>query len=84
VLAETFSDIEPAAGTCYKASNWIACGQTQGFQRHRIDYYRQQGRPKKLWLKTLNRNARRILTALDLPPAYRQALNAHTPERDLP
>lgn len=84
VLAETFSDIEPSAGTSYKVSNWIACGQTQGYQRHRIDYYRQQGRPKKLWLKTLNRNARRILTALDLPPAYRQALNAHTPERDLP
>lgn len=84
LLAETFSDIEASEGTCYKASNWIACGQTQGFGRHRIDYYRQHGRPKKLWLKTLNRNTRRLLTALDLPPAYRQALNSHTPERDLP
>ena len=35
-------------------------------------------------MKTLNRNTRRLLTALDLPPAYRQALNSHTPERDLP
>lgn len=84
LLAETFSDIEASAGTCYKASNWIACGQTQGFGRHRIDYYRQHDRPKKLWLKTLNRNTRRLLTALDLPPAYRPALHAHTPERDLP
>ena len=84
VLAETFSDIEPCAGTCYKASHWMACGLTKGFQRHRIDYYRKHGRPKKLWLKTLNRNARRILTALDLPPAYRQALHTDTPERDLP
>jgi hypothetical protein len=84
LLAETFSDIEAYEGTCYKASNWIACGQTQGFGRHRIDYYRQHGRPKKLWLKTLNRNTRRLLTARDLPPAYRQARHTDTPERDLP
>lgn len=60
LLAETFSHIEQYEGTCYRASNWIACGQTQGFQRHRIDYYRKHGRPKKLWLKTLNRNTRRM------------------------
>jgi hypothetical protein len=84
LLAETFSDIEQYEGTCYKVSNWIACGQTKGFERHRIDYYRQHDRPKKLWLKTLNRNTQRILTAMDLPPTYRPALNTDTPERDLP
>ena len=84
LLAETFSDIEQYEGTCYKVSNWIACGQTKGFERHRIDYYRKHGRPKKLWLKTLNRNTQRILTAMDLPPTYRKALNTDTPERDLP
>ena len=84
LLAETFSDIEQYEGTCYKVSNWIACGRTKGFERHRIDYYRKHDRPKKLWLKTLNRNARRILSAMDLPPAYRKALNTDTPERDLP
>ena len=84
LLAETFSDIEQFEGTCYKVSNWIACGLTKGFKRHRIDYYRKHGRPKKLWLKTLNRNTRRILTAMDLPPSYRNALNTDTPERDLP
>jgi hypothetical protein len=84
VLAETFSDIELYEGTCYKATNWTACGQTKGFQRHRMDYYRKHDRPKKLWVKPLNRNALRILTAMDLPPAYRQALNTDTPERDLP
>ena len=84
LLAETFSDIEQYEGTCYKVSNWIACGQTKGFQRHRIDYYRKHDRPKKLWLKTLNRNTRRLLTAMDLPPVYRKALHTDTPERDLP
>ena len=83
LLAETFSDIEQYEGTCYKATNWIACGRTKGFERHRIDYYRRHGRPKKLWLKTLSRNTRRILTAMDLPPAYRKALNTDSPERDL-
>jgi hypothetical protein len=84
LLAETFSDIEAYEGTCYKVANWIACGQTKGFARQRIDYYRQHDRPKKLWLKTLNRNARRLLTAMDLPPSYRPALHTDTPERDLP
>jgi len=84
LLAETFSDIEQYEGTCYKICNWVACGQTKGFERHRIDYYRKHDRPKKLWLKTLNRNTRRLLTGMDLPPAYRKALNADTPERDLP
>lgn len=84
VLAETFSDIEQFEGTCYKAAAWQPCGLTKGFARHRADYYIQHDRPKKLWIKTLNRNARRILTGMDLPPAYREALNSQTPERDLP
>lgn len=84
LLAETFSDIEQYQGTCYKVTNWIACGQTKGFQRHRIDFYCKHDRPKKLWLKTLNRNTQRILTAMDLPPAYSKVLNTDTPERDLP
>lgn len=84
VLAETFSDIEQFEGTCYKAAGREALGLTQGFARHRMDYYQQHGRPKRLWIKPLNRNARRILTGMDLPPAYRKALNAQSPERDLP
>ena len=84
LLAETFTDIEQFEGTCYKASNWIACGKTKGFSRHRMDFYRKHERPKKLWLKTLNRNAQRILTAMDLPPAYRKAIHTDTSSRALP
>lgn len=84
LLAETFSDLEAYAGTCYKVSNWMACGQTKGFARHRPDYYRRHDRPKKLWLKTLNRNARRLLTAMELPPNYQQACTTDAAERDLP
>ena len=83
LMAETFTDIEQFEGTCYKASNWEPLGLTKGFQRHRIDYYKKHGRPKKLWIKTLNRNALRILTAMDVPASYKPALNLNTPERDL-
>ena len=84
VPAETFTDIEQFEGACYKADNWPACGQSKGFRRHRIDYYARHGRPKKLWVKALNRNARTILTALDVPGQYRAGLNRQSPERDLP
>ena len=83
LMAETFTDIEPFEGTCYKASNWTPLGLTKGFQPHRADYFQKHGRPKKLWIKSLNRNSLRILTAIDVPKAYQSALNRDTPERDL-
>ena len=83
LMAETFTDIEQFEGTCYKASNWAPLGLTKGFGRHRADYFQKHGRPKKLWIKSLNRNALRILNAMDVPKTYRSALNHDTPERDL-
>src|SRR5271165_6184638 len=35
LLAETFTDPELHAGTCYKASGWEALGYTKGHSRHR-------------------------------------------------
>lgn len=85
LLAETFTDIESFEGTCYKASNWEPCGLTKGFERsHRADFYREHKRPKKLWLKTLSRNTRVILTGMDLPAAYQPGCNLQTAERALP
>jgi len=34
-LLETFVDQQRFAGTCYRAANWIALGQTQGRGRCR-------------------------------------------------
>jgi hypothetical protein len=84
VMAETFTDIEQFEGTCYKAAGWEPCGMSKGFAKHRADYYQEHGKLKKHWLKTLNRNARTILTAMDVPPKYLPGLNLQTPERDLP
>jgi hypothetical protein len=83
LMAETFTDIEQFEGTCYKATNWAPLGLSKGFERHRADYFRRHGRPKKLWMKSLNRNAKRILTGFDVPKAYQQGLNHNSPERDL-
>lgn len=55
VLAETFTDIELHAGTCYKASGWAPAGQSKGYGRHCADFYQHHGRPKKLWLKPLGK-----------------------------
>ena len=33
LMAETFSDIETQAGTCYKASGWIGLGKTKGYSK---------------------------------------------------
>ena len=50
LLAETFTDPEAYAGTCYKASNWEPVGYSAGYRRHRADFYVANERPKKLWL----------------------------------
>lgn len=63
VLFETF--VEPThAGTCYRAANWIALGQTTG--RGRQDrYHRRKGlAPKQVFVYPLVRDARAVLRGL--------------------
>ncbi len=72
LVAETFSDIESAAGTCYRAAGWIEIGRTKGFSRHRRDFYVPNARPKKLWVKPLRPHATQMLCALELPAECRK------------
>ena len=61
VLLETFVDSERFTGTCYKASNWVCVGATQG--RGKLDRYHEHKLPKKsVWLYPLNKDFRRCLT----------------------
>ncbi len=53
LLAESFTDPEAYAGTCYKATNWQAVGMSAGYSRHRADFYVANERPKRLWLYEL-------------------------------
>jgi hypothetical protein len=76
LLAESFTDPEGYAGTCYKASNWEAVGQSAGHSRHRADFYVPNGRPKKLWLRALCPQGREHLKAQQVPEDCRAGLIA--------
>lgn len=76
LLAESFTDPEAYAGTCYKATNWQAVGMSAGYSRHRADFYVANERPKRLWLYELDPQARPLLRALDLPDNCRAGLVA--------
>jgi hypothetical protein len=75
LLAESFTDPEAYAGTCYKASNWEAVGRTAGFSRHRADFYIPNERPKKLWMRSLDGQARKTLRLAVLPGRFQKALS---------
>jgi hypothetical protein len=83
LLAETFTDPEAYAGTCYKASNWEPVGFSAGYARHRADFYVPHERPKKLWLYPLVPNAKALLRAVHVPEACRAGLGA-APSGTLP
>ena len=76
LLAESFTDPEAYAGTCYKASNWEAVGQSAGHSRHRADFYVPNGRPKKLWLRPLCSQAQEHLSGRQVPEDCRSGLVA--------
>ena len=76
LLAESFTDPEAYAGTCYKASNWEPVGRSAGFSRHRADFYVPNDRPKKLWLRPLCPDARELLRNVELPLECRPGLIA--------
>ena len=76
LLAESFTDPEAYAGTCYKASNWEPVGFSAGYSRHRADFYLANERPKKLWLRELCPQARAQLRAPQVPEECRPGLAA--------
>lgn len=67
LIAESFTDPEAYAGTCYKASGWEPVGFSAGYRRHRADYFQPNERPKRLWLKELSAQARASICAAHLP-----------------
>jgi hypothetical protein len=71
LVAESFVDSQLFRGTCYKASGWTLLGQTQGYGRHRQDYYVAHERPKQLWVRELRPGARTMLRGRNLPAALK-------------
>jgi hypothetical protein len=74
LLAETFTDPEAHAGTCYKAAGWEPVGRTLGFERHRCDFFAFHDRPKRLWLKPLISGAQEKRCAPELSARQAPAL----------
>lgn len=74
LIAESFTDPEAYEGTCYKAGGWEAVGMSDGNSRHRADFFVANGRPKKLWLKELEAQARRAITNVPLAKDHAGAL----------
>ncbi len=83
LLAESFTDPEAYAGTSYKASNWEPVGYSASYRRHRADFYIQNERPKRLWLRPLVPDAPRLLRSAQLPADCVAGLIA-TPSGALP
>jgi hypothetical protein len=83
LVAESFTDPEQFAGTCYKAAGWEPVGFSEGNTRHWADFYVPNERPKRLWLKELVPGSRKTLGALKLPESAVGALVA-APSGTLP
>jgi len=78
-IVETFVDPERFSGTVYTAAGWIELGLTNGHGRVSRDYYERHDRPKRLFVRELQPNARRSLQADKLKPSV-----AMVEEKNLP
>lgn len=69
VLMETFVDLARFTGACYRAANWIEIGHSAGYRRSRGGY--QSGAsPKAMFVRAVEKNARRRLAGAHLDPHY--------------
>lgn len=85
-LAETFTDPEQVEGTCYKAAGWEPLGFSKGFKRHRAEYYIDENKPKKLWVKKLHNQGKYWLSCPQehIPAFCQEGLIKDSPDRSLP
>ena len=62
LLLETFVDPSRFVGTIYKAANWELVGETKGYQRIRSGYSNTRQTPKLVFVSSLQRNTRLLLS----------------------
>jgi hypothetical protein len=73
LVLETFVD-QRFQGTVYRAANWMYLGSSRGYRRTRQGYSNTVHSPKKVFVKTLQSNARLLLACPVLPLPYRQGV----------
>jgi len=66
LLVETFVDATLYKGTCYKASNWIYLGETQGYAR-KGGLYTYHGNRKGIYVYPLRNDFRKIIGCAERP-----------------
>lgn len=71
LLLETFVDPTRFHGAIYHASNWIFVGLTKGYKRTRSGYSKIAYTPKKVFLLSLQRNTRKLLSSPLLNNCYK-------------
>jgi hypothetical protein len=79
LAVESFVDGQLFRGTSYRASGWIELGQTEGWGRHRQDFYVRHDRPKQLWVRELQPGALELLRAKQLPPQWEEVESVVVP-----
>ena len=79
LAVESFVDGQLFRGTSYRVSGWTQLGQTEGWGRHRQDFYVRHDRPKQLWVRELRVGARELLRAERLPPSWQAVESAVVP-----
>jgi hypothetical protein len=70
LAVESFVDGQLFRGTSYAVSGWTQLGHTEGWGRHRQDFYVRHDRPKQLWVRELQVGARELLRAEHLPAPW--------------
>ncbi len=83
LLAESFTDPESHAGTCYKASGWESIGFSGRDGRHYAEKLPEPLGAKKMWIKPLHPQAKALLCSNPLPEAYQAGLSSHAGERSV-
>ena len=73
LIVESFVDPTRFAGTMYAAANWTYVGDSKGYARSNGHYTDVQGQSKRLYVRSLRRDARRILSRRGALPAQWQA-----------
>ena len=73
VLVETFVNEKQHQGTMYHAAGWQALGETAGYSRKSGEYTEAHDEVKRILVKSVRRDARRILCQVeDLPLRYQK------------
>ena len=82
LLVETFTDPARHVGTCYRAANFVAAGETSGFAR-RNGTWVHHGHKKQCWLYPLRADAAGVLAAGFDHPLLSSRRGRHRPVVDL-